>query len=325
MNRRNFLRLGLLSLGLSACGKKASGGKPVLRVGHFPNVTHAQGVIASQLSREGTGWFEERLGSEVEIQWFSYNAGPAAMEAIFADSIDLTYVGPSPVLNAYAKAAGEEVRVIAGAAAGGAGLVVQGENGPAKPEDFRGKKVATPQFGNTQDIACRVWLRKQGFTITQTGGDVQVLPTPNPDQLALFQRKEIDAAWTVEPWISRLEIEAGGKLFLEQKDEVITVLVASVAALKEKAALVKKFVAAHAELTEWVGKNAEEAKALVKKGVAHLTHTELPPGVLDRAWPRLHFTSQVERASFETALAEAQSVGFLKDSPKLDRLMAAAQ
>jgi NitT/TauT family transport system substrate-binding protein len=324
MNRRTFLRLGLLSLGLAGCGKKAGNGKPVLRVGHFPNVTHAQGVIASQMSRDGKGWFEERLGPGVEIQWFSYNAGPAAMEGIFADSIDLTYVGPSPVLNAYAKAAGEEVRVIAGAAVGGAGLVVQGVNGAAKPADFRGKKVATPQYGNTQDIACRVWLRKQGFSVTQAGGDVQVLPTPNPDQLALFQRKEIDAAWTVEPWISRLELEAGGNLFLEQKEEVITVLASSVTALNEKAELVKKFVAAHAELTEWVGKNTEEAKALVKKGVAFLTHTELPPGVLDRAWPRLHFTSQIERASFENALTEAQSVGFLKDSPKLDRLMAVA-
>src|ERR1700761_8864933 len=158
MKRRAFVRLGLLSLGLSACGRDGGGtlGKSVLRVGHFPNITPAQGVIARQLSREGKGWFEERLGADVTLQWFSYNAGPAAMEAIFADSIDLTYVGPSPVLNAYAKAAGGEVRVIAGAAAGGAGLVVQGENALANPADFRGKKVATPQFGNTQDVACRV-------------------------------------------------------------------------------------------------------------------------------------------------------------------------
>src|ERR1700749_1402818 len=167
MNRRTFLSLGLLSLGVTGCGRKGTGGKPLLRVGHFPNITHAQAVVGREMK-----WFEERLGPEVEIQWFSYNAGPAAMEAIFADSIDLTYVGPSPVLNAYAKAAGEEVRVIAGGAAGGAGLGVQGQNGAAKPADFRGKKVATPQFGNTQDIACRVWLRKQGFTVTQSGGDV---------------------------------------------------------------------------------------------------------------------------------------------------------
>jgi NitT/TauT family transport system substrate-binding protein len=288
-------------------------------VGHFPNITHAQAVVARE-----TKWFEQHLGPEVEIQWYSYNAGPAAMEAIFADSIDLTYVGPSPVLNAYAKAAGEEVRVIAGSAAGGAGLVVHGQNGLEKPADFRGKKIATPQYGNTQDIACRVWLRKQGFTVTQTGGDVQVLPTPNPDQLSLFQRNEIDAVWTVEPWISRLELEAGGKLFLEQKDEVITVLASSVKALQEKAELVKKFVAAHVELTEWLGQHGDEAKAAIKKGVAALTHTELPPGIVDHAWPRLHFTSKVERASFDSALAEAQSVGLLKDSPTLDRLMAVA-
>jgi NitT/TauT family transport system substrate-binding protein len=130
----------------------------VLRVGHFPNITHAQGLIASQLSREGKGWFEQRLGPGVKIQWFHYNAGPSAMEAIFAGSLDLTYVGPNPALNAHVKSRGEEIRLIAGATLGGAALVVQPDGRIANPADFKGRKLATPQLGNTQDVAARAWL-----------------------------------------------------------------------------------------------------------------------------------------------------------------------
>ena len=199
----------------------------VIRIGHFPNITHAQALIAHQLSRSSDGWFEKRLGDGVSIQWFVYNAGPAAMEAIFAGSIDLTYVGPSPAVNAYVRSNGNEIRVVAGAVTGGAALVVQSDDHFESPADFRGKKIATPEFGNTQDIACRVWLTAQGFKVTQLGGDVQVIPTANPDQITLFQRRVIDGAWTVEPWVSRLELEAKGVVYLEQRDSITTVFVSS--------------------------------------------------------------------------------------------------
>jgi sulfonate transport system substrate-binding protein len=165
----------------------------VIRVGHFPNITHTQELVADNLSRQGKDWFEARLGPGVEIQWFTYNAGPSAMEAIFAQSIELTYAGPGPALNAYAKAQAEEIRIIAGAANGGAALVVQPDAKLKAPADFKGKKIATPQLGNTQDISCRAWLTSGGLRITQLGGDAQVLPTQNPDQLSLFQQKKIDA------------------------------------------------------------------------------------------------------------------------------------
>src|SRR5438128_10689018 len=138
-------------------------GKTTIRFGHFPNITHAQGVIAHALSRQGKGWFEKRLGPNVEIQWFTYNAGPSAMEAIFAGSLDVTYVGPSPALNAYFKSNGEEVRVISGAANAGAALVVKANSPIKTAADFGGKKIATPQLGNTQDISCRAWLKTHGF------------------------------------------------------------------------------------------------------------------------------------------------------------------
>jgi NitT/TauT family transport system substrate-binding protein len=119
----------------------------IIRVGHFPNITHAQALVASQLQRQGKSPFTAALGADVTIQWFVYNAGPSAMEAIFANSIDLTYVGPNPVLNAYVKSEGEEVRVIAGAANGGAALVVHADGKLNKAQDFKGKKIATPQSG----------------------------------------------------------------------------------------------------------------------------------------------------------------------------------
>ena len=169
------IHLFLLALALVLSPVAGLAQQTVLRVGHFPNITHAQALIASELTRQGKGWFESRLGGDVKIQWFVYNAGPSAMEALAAHSIDLTYVGPNPALNLYARSQGEEVRIIAGAANGGAALVVQADGRLARPEDFRGKSIGTPQMGNTQDVACRAWLKKQGYRITQLGGDVRVL------------------------------------------------------------------------------------------------------------------------------------------------------
>src|SRR6266480_3308979 len=202
--------------------------KTTIRFGHFPNITHAQGVIAHALSRQGKGWFEKCLGPNVEIQWFTYNAGPSAMEAIFAGSLDVTYVGPGPALNAHFKSNGEEIRVISGAANAGAALVVKADSPIKAPADFRGKKIATPQLGNTQDISCRAWLKSQGFKVTQTGGEVTVIPTANPDQLGLFQTGGVDAVWTVEPWVTRLEREAKAKVFLEDTNIITTWLASSV-------------------------------------------------------------------------------------------------
>src|SRR6185369_15064605 len=136
--------------------------KITLRVGYFPNITHAQGIIGSHSTREKHGWFEERLGPDVTVQWFPFNAGPSAMEAIFAGSIDMTYVGPNPALNAYIRSKGEEIRIVSGSARGGAALLVRPAAGIEKPADFKGKKVATPQLGNTQDVAARAWLKAQG-------------------------------------------------------------------------------------------------------------------------------------------------------------------
>src|ERR1051325_10944322 len=236
--------------------------KMVIRFGHFPNITHAQGVIAHALSRQHKGWFEERLGPNIEIQWFTYNAGPSAMEAVFAGSLDLTYVGQGSALNAHFKSNGEEIRVISGAANAGAALVVKADSSIKTAADFRGRKIATPQLGNTQDISSRAWLKAQGFKVTQTGGDVLVIPTANPDQLALFQSGGVDAVWTVEPWVTRLEREANAKVFLEDRDVLTTWLVSSAKFLRDQAELAKKIAAANAELTQWIQTHPEEAQKI---------------------------------------------------------------
>src|SRR5690349_14584543 len=237
--------------------------KTVIRVGHLPTIPHAQGVVAPALSRQGKGWYEQRLGPNVEIQWFTYNAGPSAMEAIFAGSLDVTYVGQGAALNAHFKSNGEEIRVLAGAANAGAALVVKQDSPIKTAADFRGKKIATPQLGNTQDISCRAWLKAQGFKVTQTGGDAIVLPTSNPDQLALLQKGGVDAVWTVEPWVTRLERDAKARVFLEDKEVITTWLVSSAKFLNSQRELAKKITAANAELTEWLQQNPDEAQKLL--------------------------------------------------------------
>lgn len=310
-----------LLLALLCCVSSLSTKGATLRVGHFPNITHAQALVAHHLSRQGKGWFEERLGSDLKIEWFVYNAGPSAMEAIFAESIDLTYVGPNPALNAHIKSRGEEIRIIAGAANGGAALVVQPDGKLSKAADFKGRKIGTPQLGNTQDVAARAWLKKNGLRVTQLGGDAFVLPTQNPDQLSLFARKELDAVWTVEPWVTRLEMESGGRIFLEQKEAITTVLAARSRVLKEKAELVGKFAKAHGELTAWINAHPDEAKKMVIAELEELTKAKFKPEIIEKAWSRLVFTTEISLPAIQALVAEAQSVGFLKEASDLSKLI----
>ena len=245
------------------------------------------------------------------------------MEAIFAGSLDLAYVGPNPAINAYARSDGREVRVIAGAVNGGSALVVQPDEGLAQPSDFRGKRIATPQFGNTQDVAARAWLASGGLRITQTGGDAQVLPTANPDQLALFMTRQLDAVWTVEPWVSRLELEAGGKVLVEEKDAVTTLLVARAAFLSAHPEVVRALAAAHHDLTDWIRQNPVEAQRMVREELSVRFRTEITPQLIARAWTRMTPTSDISLEGLQNFVANAREVGFLDSVPDLSGLMAA--
>jgi NitT/TauT family transport system substrate-binding protein len=292
----------------------------ILRVGLFPNVTHAQALVAKNLSAEGKGWFEQRLGQETKIEWFIYNAGPSAMEAIFARSLDLTYVGPSPVVNAYARAKRRGVRIVAGAMRGGEALVVRGDT-IKNAEDFRGKAIATPQLGNTQDVECRAWLIDHGIRVTMAGGDARVLPTANPDILSLFQQGKLDAAWTVEPWVSRLLSEAGGRIFFEPENTVTTVLAGREEFLNANPDLSRKFAAAHRELTQWIRDHPQEAQQRVRDELSALTHKEIPLQLVQQAWTRLRFDDAISTDPFQSYVDQARLVGFLREEIDLSDLL----
>ena len=249
-----------------------AGAETVVRVGAFPNITHPQAMVG-----KNNGWFEKAMGSQVKIDWKSFNAGPPAIEALFAGAIDMTYIGPNPAISGYVRSNGEALRIVAGATSGGAALVVRSDSGIQKPEDFHGKKIASPQMGNTQDVALRAGLKANGMTTADKGGDVQVIPLANPDQLTLFIKKELDGAWAPEPWATRLIKEGNGRVFLDERTlwpngQFITAhLIVRTQFLKQHPDLVKNWIRAHVELTDWINGHLPEAKKLLNQQIAKET------------------------------------------------------
>jgi NitT/TauT family transport system substrate-binding protein len=293
-----------------------------VRVGAFPNITHPQAMIG-----KANGWFEKAMGSQVKIDWKSFNAGPSAIEALFAGAIDLTYIGPNPAINGYVRSNGEALRIVAGATSGGAALVVRNDAGIQKAEDFHGKRIGSPQMGNTQDVALRAWLKSNGMKSRDKGGDVQVIPVANPDQLTLFLKKELDAAWAPEPWASRLIREANGRLFLDERTlwpngQFITAhLIVSTKFLKEHPDLVKRWLEAHVELTDWINGHQADAKQLLNQQISKETGKALSPEVLNDSFGRLQVTYDPLKASLFNAARSAFDAGFLgRQMPDLSKL-----
>ena len=287
-------------------------GETTLRVGYFPNLTHAHALIAQNMAAEGNGWFERHMPG-TRIEWVSFNAGPSAMESVFAGAVDLTYVGPNPILNAFIRSQGG-VRVLSGAVRGGAGLVVPKGSGLSAPGDFAGKSIATPQLGNTQDIACRYWLIEAGLKVTMTGGDVTVIPSANPSLLPLFSRRQVDAVWTVEPWLSRLEMEADGELIYSEAPEtsVTTVLAGSAGFIAKHPDAAAGFARAHRALTDWIRDNPEEAGKRVAAELSRQMRREFPLDLVVHAWPRLVFDNAIGTGEFAHSLRAARTAGFIK-------------
>jgi NitT/TauT family transport system substrate-binding protein len=178
-----------------------------LRIGYFPNINHAQAVIGL-----GKGDFQKALGANVKVETFAFNAGPSAIESLLANRIDVSYIGPNPAINGYVVSDGKGVKVIAGATSAGASFLVRNDSGINSVKDLGGKKFASPQLGNTQDVALRKYLQDNGFKTTENGGNVTVVPVANADILTLFLKKDIDGAWVPEPWATRLLNEATGKI-----------------------------------------------------------------------------------------------------------------
>lgn len=289
-----------------------------LHFGFFPNVTHVHALVAQNFQREGRGWFEAFLPKNTDIEWHRFNAGPSAMEGILTHSLDVTYVGPSPALNLYTRSKGLEIRLLAGAIKGGSGLVVQNDLSIKTSEDWQGKRIASPQFGNTQDVACRFWFVQKGLSIGFSSTAVKVTPTANPDQLMLFRKKLVDAVWTIEPWISRLMNEGNGVLYEEDKDNWTTILVASQSFTKEEPECAKKLIEAHCALTEWIKQHPEEACKRVQAELKAQIHLEFPLPLIESSLKRLNLENVVSKESLESWLEAAQSIGFLKKIVRLD-------
>lgn len=306
----------ILSAGI-VLGSSVNAEEP-LRIGHFLSVTHAQGMIGHVRSKQAAkdsskeDFFAKRVGAPIE--WYEYNAGPSAMEALLAGSIDASYVGPNPVLNLFLKTKGKGVGVIAGSAKGGAGLFVRTGLNLKSPSDFLGRKVASPQFGNTQDISARSWFVNGGLKVTMTGGDVHIIPTAGPDQLLLLKRQELDAAWTVEPWLATLESQVGGEVVVDEREALTTVLAVRLKFLEERPQQARALLEAHRELTAWINQNPELAQIEFREGMRMQSGQEISPDIVAKSWGRLEFTPKVELSEFSDFVSKAQAVGFLKDA-----------
>jgi len=291
----------------------------VLRLGYFPNITHAQALYA-RATEEFEQEFEQKTG--VRIKWIAFNAGPTAIESMLVNAIDATFVGPSPTINGYIKSNGKFV-VVAGAASGGAGLIVRRDSGILTEKDLAGKTIATPQLGNTQDVAARVWLAGKGYRLRERGGNVSLVPLSNPDQLTLFRKKQIDGAWTVEPWLARLEVEGRGEVLLEEKSlwpegrYVTTHLIVDRTYLADNQETMKKLISALVEITERINSDKMAAGTILNAQLKKETGKSLQAAVIQKAMARVEFTWDPICASLKESAAAAHRIGFIRQEPAL--------
>jgi NitT/TauT family transport system substrate-binding protein len=283
-----------------------------LRLGYFANVTHAPALVGV---KDGT--FKQELGELVKLETKTFNAGPAVVEALFANEIDISYIGPNPAINGFVQSNGEALRIIGGSTSGGALLVVRPDAGITSAKDFANKKVATPQLGNTQDVALRAWLQENGLKAKEQGGNVTVLPTENATTLTLFQKGEIDAAWVPEPWATRLVQQAGGKVFLDEKSLwpngqfVTTHIIVRTEFLKKYPDVVEKFLTANVKVIQAINADPEKAKTTTNDAIKEITQAALPREVIDASWKNLKFTWDPVASSLKTSADNAYALGFL--------------
>jgi NitT/TauT family transport system substrate-binding protein len=309
----------LLAAGLlAACGPSSSPAASAgaseavhLRLGYNPNVTHATAIVGIE-----QGILADKLGSGVVLEPQAFNAGPDIVEAIFSGALDASYVGPNPAINAFTRSNGTAIRIIAGSTSGGAALVVR--DGIDTPQDLVGTTLASPQLGNTQDVALRAWLAEQGLTTDlQGGGDVSIQPQANGQALEAFVGGHIDGAWVPEPWATRMVEEGGGTVLVDERDLwpggqfVTTHLVVATAFLEAHPDVVKRLLEGHVEANSFVNEHADEAQAIVGAAIADLTGAELPASTLAAAWEHLTFTVDPIASSLAVSAAHAKALGLL--------------
>lgn len=283
-----------------------------IRAGHFPNVTHAPALIA-----RATNHFEKIFGENVKIEWKIFHAGPQAIEALFAKELDILYVGPNPAVNGYVRSRGEALRIISGVASGGAAFVVHEGSGIEKFEDIKGKRVASPQKGNTQDVSLLHLMHQKELKSRHEGGDVELFNISGGDQIIAFIKNQVDAIWTVEPWVSRLVSEANGKILFEEEElwprgiYATTVLVVRTEFMNQNPNLVQEWVSGQIDLIDNINKNLEEAKKIFNQELQMEIGKPLPPNYLNRSFEKIRFTVDPMESSVVEYASRAYVIGYL--------------
>jgi NitT/TauT family transport system substrate-binding protein len=296
-----------------AAGGAGSGDEAVtLRLGYFPNVTHAPAIIGFE-----QGLFQDALGDDVTLEPATFNAGTEAIEALFSGAIDATFIGPNPAINGFAQSDGQALRIVSGTTSGGAALVVSPDI--SSPDDLVGAKLATPSLGNTQDVALRAWLADEGLsTDTTGGGDVSIIPQSNADTLTAFQQGQIDGAWVPEPWATRLVLEGGGQVLVDEADLwpegrfVTTHLIVATQFLEAHPGTVRDLLAGLVDSIEFANDNPDEAQRVTNQGIGAITQSPLPEATIAGAWENLTFTWDPIASSLVTSAEDAESVGLLE-------------
>jgi len=317
MKKNAFVVVAAVALIGVSCGQAVSSAAPTddqtltLRLGYFPNLTHAPALAGLK-----KGFFARALGSKVTIETHTFNAGGDAVTAILSNSIDATFVGPSPTTNAFVQSHGQAVRVIAGATSGGALLVVQPSI--TSITDLKGKKIADPQLGATQDVALRWFLKSNGLSSdTAGGGDVSVLPQDNAQTLTAFKQGQIDGAWVPEPWASRLVLEGKGKVLVDESDLwpqgkfVTTNLIVRTDFQQAHPNRIKALLEGLYQAVSYLNSSPGDAQTLTNDAVAEITGKKLAAGVVSAAWPHLTFTLDPLPATLKASADHAYSVGLL--------------
>ncbi|MCF6157565.1 MAG: ABC transporter substrate-binding protein [wastewater metagenome] len=295
-----------------ACSRRTD--TSTIRVGYFPNITHAQAVLGLS-----DGTFASHLGPGIKIEATIFNAGPSIIEAVFSGDIDIAYVGPSPAINGYVRSGGKAFKMVSGAVSGGALFVIKPNSGIKKAADLSGKRIASPQLGNTQDIALREYMRKNGLKPKERGGTVNILPLRNPDILNLFMRGQIDGAWVPEPWGTRLLREAHGEIFFDEStfwDDgqfCTTLIIVRKDFLERHPDWIRLWLAAHVEVTHWINQYPKEAKEKISDRIKVISGIYFPKEIIDEAFARLRITYDPIVPSLFSYAEMAYNAGFLGD------------
>ncbi|AIF50686.1 aliphatic sulfonate ABC transporter substrate-binding protein [Pelosinus sp. UFO1] len=291
-----------------------------VRIAHFPNITHSQALVG-----RANGQFQKALGEANQIEWKTFNAGPAEIEALFAGEVDIGYIGPGPAINGYTKSKGD-LQIIAGATDAGAILVTRKDLVLKNVGELSGKRIAVPQFGNTQDLSLRHILQENGLTDTTKGGTVEVRQADNPDIKTLLDKGEIDAALVPEPWGARLISEVKANVLLDHKqvwrdgNYTTAVVVARTKFIQDHPDVIEKFLRTHVELTDYINKNPEPAKETVNAQIKEFTGKPLAKEILDDAFKRLTVTNDPEKDSVIDFVKLSVDAGFIKTAPDLKNL-----